>query len=601
MRNIYTTIITISLLSAFSGRAEKTAEKYLKNQGQESIIYFQTDSSEDWSFRSEDTINLPYSQTFTEYGMPVGWTEQLEGENVISNWEQVNTSAAGGNSGEMRSHWQQCNPAVTRLVMPPFNTLGAAKLNLTFKHFLDAYGSGAMLQIQSSADGITWTDESWQVLTCPTNIDPELVSTSIDSNLNQPATYIAFTVSGNLFKYDFWHIDDVILNVSQTQYNNITTSAVPSFGGVSSGDGIYSIGETVTVSALANQGFTFTSWTENDTIVSQSADYTFLFENERILIANFEPIRFMINLTYNPAGAGLVYGAGWYNCGSLATVEAVPAEGFYFSSWKESGEVVSNSAEYTFTVSGNRLITAEFIANPCYLYTVSYPTEGGVTAGEGIYACGSTATLSATPSYGWYFLSWTDEQRVVSSNPVYSFTLEGEKTLVANFTREPQQFTISASPNPAVGGLTTGSGIYTQGQNVTLMAESNEGYTFVEWLENGNFVSDSQQISFSAAANRDLTARFKSTVGITESFNENLKLYPNPTNGLFVVESDHTTGTISEVLIIGLTGKTVVHIRNINPAEKMTVDAGKLPESVYLLKIIFKNGNTSTKKLVIKK
>jgi len=247
------------------------------------------------------------------------------------------------------------------------------------------------------------------------------------------------------------------------------------------------------------------------------------------------------------------------------------------------------------------LLTAEFIANPCYLYTVSYPTEGGVTAGEGVYACGSTATLSATPSYGWYFLSWTDEQRVVSSNPVYSFPLEGEKTLVANFTREPQQFTISATPNPSIGGLTTGSGTYTQGQNVTLMAESNEGYTFVEWLENGNFVSDSMQISFSAAANRELTARFKSTVGLSESFAENLQLYPNPTNGLFVIESDHTNGAISEVLIMGVTGKTVSHLQNINPSEKMTIDIGNLPESVYLLKILLHNGRITTKKLILKK
>lgn len=601
MRNIYITIMMASLLSALCVKAEKSMENKPENQATESGRYLCADFSEDRSILNGDTLSLPYSQNFTDYGMPAGWTEQLEGENVRSNWTQMYTSIAGGNTGEMRSHWQQCDPGITRVVMPPFNTMGAAKLNITFKHFLDAYGSGAILKIQSGTDGITWTDESWQVLTCPTNIGPELVSTSIDSNLNQPATYIAFTVSGNLFKYDFWYIDDVILTVSQTQFNNITTSALPSFGGVSSGDGIYSSGETVTVSASANQGFTFASWTENDTIVSDSADYTFLFENERILVANFEPISFMINLTYNPASSGMVYGAGWYNCGSLATIQAVPAEGFYFSSWKEAGVVVSNSAEYTFTVSANRLLTAEFIANPCYLYTVSYPTEGGVTAGEGVYACGSTATLSATPSYGWYFLSWTDEQRVVSSNPVYSFTLEGEKTLVANFTREPQQYTISASPNPSVGGLTTGSGIYTQGQNVTLMAECNEGYTFVEWLENGNFVSDSMQISFSAAANRELTARFKSTVGLSESFAENLQLYPNPTNGLFVIESDHTNGAISEVLIMGVTGKTVSHLRNINPSEKMTIDIGTLPESVYLLKILLHNGTITTKKLILKK
>jgi hypothetical protein len=601
MSNIYATIVLISLLSALNAGAEKNSLIYLETQGQESAIYSPSDPSGDWSFRSGDAVNLPYSQTFSDYGMPSGWTEQLEGVNVISNWEQMNSSIAGGIDGEMRSHWQQCNPAVSRLVMPPVNTIGAVKLGLSFKHFLDTYGAGAILKIQSSTDGISWTDESWQIPTCPTDIGPEQVATSIESNLNQPATYIAFTVSGNLFKYDFWYIDDVMLFVSQSQYNNITTSAFPSFGGLTSGDGIYAAGETVTVSAAANQGFTFTNWTENGTIVSESADYSFSFGNERILVANFEAISFLINLTYNPISSGMVYGAGWYNCGSLATVQAVPAVGFYFSSWKESGSIVSHNAEYTFTVASNRILTAEFISDPCYLYTISFPAQGGVTSGAGVYTCGSTTTLTATPSHGWYFLCWTDEQRVVSSDPVYSFMLEGEKTLVANFTNELQQFTISALPNPAIGGFTTGSGTYASGQNVTLMAESNEGYTFVEWLENGNFVSGSQQISFNAAANRELTARFRSTVGVSESFTENLKLYPNPTNGLFVIESGHNNGAISEVLIIGVTGKTVSHIHNLNPSEKMTVDVGNLPESVYLLKIILKNGNTTTKKLVLKK
>ena len=160
-----------------------------------------------------DGFYLPYSQTFNNNELPSGWTTQVEG--VQDQWWWVNSSESGGNNaGEMRSAWLQ-NTGVTRLVMPPFNTINITKLNLKFIHFFDAFGSGVIIKIQSSSDAITWTDETWQIASSTSNIGPALVDTSIDSNLNQLSTFISFTISGNLFKYDFWYIDDVILTISQ--------------------------------------------------------------------------------------------------------------------------------------------------------------------------------------------------------------------------------------------------------------------------------------------------------------------------------------------------------------------------------------------------
>ena len=68
----------------------------------------------------------------------------------------------------------------------------------------------------------------------------------------------------------------------------ISLSSNPTDGGNTTGDGEYSIGESVTVKATPNSGYTFSNWTENGTNVSSSNTYTFTAQNDRDLVANFE-------------------------------------------------------------------------------------------------------------------------------------------------------------------------------------------------------------------------------------------------------------------------------------------------------------------------
>lgn len=67
----------------------------------------------------------------------------------------------------------------------------------------------------------------------------------------------------------------------------VTVSAVPTSGGTVSGNGRYEQGQSCTVSATANNGYTFTNWTESSTVVSYDADYHFTVNGDRSLVANF--------------------------------------------------------------------------------------------------------------------------------------------------------------------------------------------------------------------------------------------------------------------------------------------------------------------------
>ena len=57
----------------------------------------------------------------------------------------------------------------------------------------------------------------------------------------------------------------------------------------------------------------------------------------------------------------------------------------------------------------------------------------GSVSGAGTYMVNTTATLTATPYSGYTFVSWTENDEIVSTDAEYSFTVTGDRSLVANF------------------------------------------------------------------------------------------------------------------------------------------------------------------------
>ena len=71
---------------------------------------------------------------------------------------------------------------------------------------------------------------------------------------------------------------------------------------------------------------------------------------------------------------------------------------------------------------------------PSYTVSVSCsPIDGGTAEGGGIYQEGQTCTVTATANAGYIFTNWTENGGVVSTNANYSFTVNGNRTLVANY------------------------------------------------------------------------------------------------------------------------------------------------------------------------
>ena len=140
--------------------------------------------------------------------------------------------------------------------------------------------------------------------------------------------------------------------------------------------------------------------------------------------------------------------------------------------------------------------------------------DPGINSGN--YNYGTSCTVIATPNTGYYFVNWTENGTAVSSNATYTFTVTGDRDLVANFSQEVQTYTITATANPTNGGIVNGGGTFEQGQSCTLTATANTGYTFTNWTKNGTVVSTNATYSFTVNGSGDYVANFEQ-VDVTQT------------------------------------------------------------------------------------
>ena len=136
------------------------------------------------------------------------------------------------------------------------------------------------------------------------------------------------------------------------------------------------------------------------------------------------------------------------------------------------------------------------------------PSAGGTVGGGGTFTSGSSQTVTATANSGYTFADWTENGSIVSYSSSYNFTLTANRNLVANFTQNQVNYTISLSASPSAGGTVGGGGTFASGSSRTVTATANSGYAFANWTENSSVVSSSSSYTFTLTANRTLVANF---------------------------------------------------------------------------------------------
>ena len=317
-------------------------------------------------------------------------------------------------------------------------------------------------------------------------------------------------------------------DTTRATQHTVTVSANPATFGSVSGAGSYDEGASVTVTAEAAANYHFVNWTVGGEVVSTAASYTFPVTAGCDLVANFETdttraTQHTVTASANPTTGGTVSGAGSYDDGASATVTANPETGFRFVNWKESETsetVVSTDNPYSFEVTEDVDLVAIFEADttPPTQYTVSVsanPTTVGTVSGGGAYAENASATVTAAATAENYqFVNWTVGGEVVSTDASYTFTVTGDRVLVANFV---ENYLVDVK-TPTHGSVTANAARAPEGATVTLTIAPETGFELGSILVqkvNDEPISISNNTFVMPNCNVYVTATFKAAVPIS--------------------------------------------------------------------------------------
>jgi hypothetical protein len=161
-----------------------------------------------------------------------------------------------------------------------------------------------------------------------------------------------------------------------TQY--YLTMAAGSGGYVSPTSGWYDAAVSVPIIATPNGCNTFGGWTGSGSgaFTGPNNPAAVTMNGPLRETATFQSLSYTIATTNSPLGSGATSGGGTKLCGTNVTVTATTNTGFHFENWTERGTVMSTSNKYSFVVSSDRSLVANFtdVARPTN--SIATPTAG---------------------------------------------------------------------------------------------------------------------------------------------------------------------------------------------------------------------------------
>lgn len=218
---------------------------------------------------------------------------------------------------------------------------------------------------------------------------------------------------------------DTVTAIFLPEFVDFTITSDNEDMGTVTGTGHYAALDTVTISAIANEGFVFSNWSDG----SMDAVREIIAMEDLNLVAYFDTIMVNVVAEANDPEFGTVEGAGVYAYGETVQLVAVPADHYHFTAWS-NGETTDT---INIVVTSDTTLTANFEIDS-YTVTVN-KTGNGTVEGAGTFEYGTIVTLTATPDDGWEFTKWTMDG-VEFTEATLTFTLEGDVTVEAVFSPE---------------------------------------------------------------------------------------------------------------------------------------------------------------------
>ena len=354
----------------------------------------------------------------------------------------------------------------------------------------------------------------------------------------------------------------------------VTVTANPAEGGDVTGAGEYDYGTSVTVTATANEGYTFTNWTLNGTEVSTEASYDFTVTGATELVANFTLNSYEVTVAPCPIVGGSVAIDGVEN--ETAGMFLYDFEDGTLQGWTvlqgsngdspNSWMHCTNYAGYNYSTGQGHNASNGFVLSESFVFTS--PDDEGTAVHPDNYLVSPRVLLGGSISF------WATNAEDGYGAEHFAVAVSTDGNADVNDFEQVQEWTLGSKAERTGNTRNIGDGTwyeysvdlssfvgfgyvaihhfdcyeqwllcvdditimegapfisaatFNHGENCTVTATANEGYAFVNWTENGVEVSTEPDYSFVVTSNRDLVANFEEqaaevekTVTLTQGLN----------------------------------------------------------------------------------
>jgi len=350
--------------------------------------------------------------------------------------------------------------------------------------------------------------------------------------------------------------------------------------------------ESVTLPTPVWAGHTFAGWftaaTGGTLVGAGGATYTPTAAITLYAQWTTVAVVYTIGTLSNPTAGGATNGGGTYTSGASCTVSATANAGYTFINWTENGGEVSKSASYTFTVSTDRNLVANFKSNDATLKSLTV-SQGTLTpvfnANTTNYTVNVTNDVSsieigATANNATATISGAGTKTLSVGNNTFNIVVTAEdgtttKTYTIVVTRAQTEYTLSVSP--------TSLNFYANGGTHSFMIISNTSWTITgmpAWITlSANTGSGDGTVTVTANKNSD---EYQRTATLTVS-------------GSGLSSTVQLTQDGTEVIIITPTGVSLNYntlSRNVgDPA--VTLIATVTPADAYNQSVIWSTSDAS--------
>lgn len=581
-----------------------------------------------FSFAQGKNGTVHLSEDFSSTFPPTGWTI----ENYGTKWTLSNSAKAGGSAPELKFTYTQ-GSLTTRFISPSVDLSGVENLVLSFRQFVDHYGTGYSVGVATRSNSGEW-NTVWSV-SPEDNIGPELHDIIISNDdVGSSNFQFCFFLSGNAYQIDYWFIDDVELFTPYS--NDVSVSSIVAPDYFAQGDMI--IGAVVKNVGLSNvTSFDVNYQIDGGEVVTQSfsglnLEQTDTYEIEFDQTWAATPGTFTLTVfvsNYNGAGddndTENDSQSKTLNVASQTTVNMPLFESF-------TSSTCGPCASFNGSVF-NSFLSSNIERLSIIKYQMSWPQPGDPYYNEDggtrrvYYGVISVPSLFA----GGNSVETSENEINAQLNDLESEEAFFEISVKATYLGTTVTAKIDVSPYISASGLKLHAAVVekeTTG-NVGSNGETSFKYVMMKMLPDGegttvDFVDGE---SFSITLTKDLSSTYveeyndlmlvvfiqndsnkeifqskmvditEGSTGIPSSTNKGFSIYPNPTNGTFSLEMPEETG-MSLIEVYSLTG-ALVYSSNISATKSQQFDLG-LQKGAYIVSITTLDGMKLSQKLIVR-